>query len=218
MAAPITTKIDVLSTIPPAVGFPKASARDASCRSRYPDDAWRQIRREGLFLACVPLMAALVITILTLVKFDEHDIVRAILICGLGGITGSWMYSVRVYVHSVIHGHWRSDYVVERLTTPFTGIFLAVSAYTLIETGMLGVTFSHNQDTDPAFYSYAIGFFVGLFSEDVMGKLTGVAKTFFGKPTDDGAGENRRRAGDKLKDAGDKAAASSFRVAKQLPV
>src|SRR5271157_2928827 len=186
MATAITTKIDAFSTTPPAAGLPRSYARDASCRSRYPDDAWKRIRLEGLFLACIALMGLLVIAILMLVKFDEHDTVRAILICGLGGITGSWMYSVRVYVHSVIHGHWHSDYVVERLTTPFTGVFLAISAYTLIETGMLGVTFSHNQNTDPAFYSYAIGFFVGLFSEDAMGKLTGVAKTFFGKPTDDG--------------------------------
>ena len=137
-------------------------------------------------------MGALVIAILTLVKFDQHATARAILICGLGGTTGSWMYSVRLYVHSVVRGHWRSDYVVERLTTPFTGIFLAVSAYTLIETGMLGVTFNLKPGIDRAFYMYAIGFFVGLFSEDVMSKLTGVAKTFFGKPANDGGKKNGR--------------------------
>lgn len=191
MATAITTKIDGLSTILP-VASPAAIAGDRWA-SRYPDDAWKRIKLEGVFLACVPLLAALVIAILLLGQFTGHATVRAILICGLGGITGSWMYSVRVYVHSVMRGHWRSDDVVERLTTPFTGVFLAVSAYTLIETGMLGVTFNVKQQTDPAFYMYAVGFFVGLFSEDVMGKLTGIAKNFFGKPTDHGVKKNGKR-------------------------
>ncbi len=196
MATSTISKVDVLSVISSAGATPEVASEVIAhdrWASRYPDDAWKRIKLEGVFLACIPLLGALVIAILLLGEFAAHPTVRAILICGLGGITGSWMYSVRVYVHSVMRGHWRTDYVVERLTTPFTGVFLAVSAYTLIETGMLGITFNIKQDSDRAFYMYAVGFFVGLFSEDVMGKLTGIAKNFFGKPADHGIRKNGKR-------------------------
>ena len=215
MTTSITTMIEGFSTNPPAAENSETTARDGRFGSRYPKDARKRIKLEGLFLAGVPLLGALLVGILLRNEFAGRDTLKAILICALGGITGSWMYSVRVYVHAVIRGNWRSDEVVERLTTPFTGIFLAVSAYTLIKTGMLGVTFSSESNTDPDLYGYAIGFLVGLFSEDVMGKLTGVVKTFFGKPADDGAGKKSARAAHKSTNAEDKASVSSFRTTRR---
>ncbi len=203
MATTITTMSEGFSTNPSAAQNSAAIARD-KWRTRYPDDAWKRIKHEGWFLACVPLLGALVIAILTLGKFDDHGTAKAMLICALGGITGSWMFSVRVYVHAVTHGRWRSDELVERLTTPFTGIFLAVSAYTLIKTGIMGVTFA-SSNTDPNLFGYGIGFLVGLFSDDVMGKLTGVVKTFFGEQADD----NEARTANKSWNAEDKASVSS---------
>jgi len=116
----------------------------------------------------------------------NHPTAQNLLCCGLGGITGSWIYSVKWFVRAITHTIWRHDLIMWRLASPFLGIFLAVSVYVVIETGLLGVTFVRaNAQMEPGFdpklYAYAIGFMVGLFSDDVMGKLTEVAKTMFGR-------------------------------------
>ncbi len=149
--------------------------------SVYPKEAWRRIRWEGLYLALV-LLAAVVVTWLMFyvdMPSHPHPTAKRLLCCGLGGITGSWIYSIRWYTKAVTGGLWAHDFIVWRLTSPFVGIFLAVSTYLVMETGLLGVTFNKS-NADPSTYAYAIGFLVGLFSDDVMKKLTEVANTLFG--------------------------------------
>ena len=134
---------------------------------------------EGVYLTCVPILGAIVVVVLLLVHFDSHPTAKPILVCALGGITGSWIYAVKVYVAAVTGGRWKEDQVVERLTSPFEGIFLSVSTYAMIRSGLLGVSVTKD-GVDPLYSSYAIGFFVGLFSVQVMGRLAGISKTLFG--------------------------------------
>lgn len=163
---------------------PPAALETLNWKSAYPEEAWKRIRGEGIYLACV-LVAAVIVTALML-KIDAqiHPTARKLLCCGLGGITGSWIYAIRWYVKSVTGKLWAHDFIVWRLTAPFVGIFLSVSTYVIMETGLLGVTFNPN-NADASMYAYAIGFLVGLFSDDVMKKLAEVAKTVFGKSVDD---------------------------------
>ena len=169
-------------------------------KTAYPPEAWRRIRGEGIYLGCVLVLGAVVTAIILTMsqQLAPHPTLQRILCCALGGITGSWIYSVKWYVRAITRGIWRYDLIAWRLTSPFLGIFLAVSVYVVLETGLMGVTFvkpnsSTGIDLDPKMYAYAIGFMAGLFSDDVMGKLTEVAKTLFGKsaPKEQGSSGNR---------------------------
>jgi hypothetical protein len=166
---------------------PEAETHATSWKTIYPPEAWRRIRAEGIYLGSVLVFAVLVAGILLKKDGSLKDTVDRLLYCGLGGITGSWIYSVKWYVRSVSGGIWKHDLVAWRLTSPFLGLFLAVSTYIIIQTGLLGVTFATKVDNDHKGYAYSIGFLVGLFSDDVMGKLTEVAGTLFGKGRSDAA-------------------------------
>lgn len=153
-------------------------------KSAYPLEAWKRIRWEGFYLAGVLVIGAIVAVIILRLapRLENHLLTQRILCCALGGITGSWIYCVKWYIRAVTNRIWHYDMVVWRLISPFLGIFLAISVYVVLQTGLMGVTFTQqNAATDPKLYAYAIGFIVGLFSDDVMGKLTEVAKTLFGK-------------------------------------
>jgi len=154
----------------------------AEWQSSYPPAAWRQIRWEGIYLVGV-LVCAVVVTVvlLKLNLHEHHQVVEKMLCCALGGITGSWIYSVKWYVKVISKGTWRQDMIAWRLASPFMGIFLAISAYTVIEAGFLGLTFHRSPDIDERLYAYAIGFIVGLFADVVMSKLAEVAETLFGR-------------------------------------
>ncbi len=114
---------------------------------------------------------------------SKHEFVQRFLICALGGIAGSWIYAMKRYVRAITHGIWRYDLIAWRLTSPFMGIFLSVSAYAILQAGLLGITFDPKSGGDERVYAYSIGFLVGLCSDVVMGKLTEVAETVFGRTT-----------------------------------
>ncbi len=151
----------------------------------YSQEAWKRIRAEGIYLASVLLFGVVVCVILLIVPFSDHEGLRQLMYCALGGITGSWIYSMKLYVRVVTKGIWRHDLIAWRLATPFMGIFTAISTYAMLQTGLLGVTFvapnGPNTTNDPKLFAYAVGFMVGLFSDVVMGKLTEVAETLFGR-------------------------------------
>jgi hypothetical protein len=150
-------------------------------KTAYPPEAWKRIQAEGLYLAIVLIVAVLLIEFLLGYPLSRHQLVEQLLWCGVGGVIGSWIFSVKWYVRAITHKIWRYDLIAWRLTSPWMGIFLAVSTYVLIKTGVFGVTFNKTAGEDERLYAYAIGFLVGLFSDVVMGKLTEVAQTLFGR-------------------------------------
>ncbi len=168
--------------LPPTAGS-AAHEGPINWETAYPPEAWRQIRAEGIYLACVLSFAVVVSVILLRINLDHHEAVQRFLVCALGGIAGSWIYSMKWYVRAITHRLWRHDLVVWRVTSPFMGIFLSVSAYAVLKAGLLGITLEQNPQADPKMYAYAVGFLVGLCSDVVMGKLTEVAETLFGRTT-----------------------------------
>ena len=177
-ASPITPMGPIPS---PAPSPAKASPDD--WKTAYSPDAWKRIRAEGIYLGCVLLLAVAVTAILLRVDLSQHANVQKFLCCALGGIAGSWIFAMKWYVRAITHHIWRWDLIAWRLTSPFMGIFLSVSAYAIIQAGLLGITFDSNQGVDPKVFAYGIGFLVGLCSDVVMGKLTEVAETVFGRTT-----------------------------------
>jgi hypothetical protein len=160
-----------------------AVAGPADWKTAYPPEAWRRIRGEGIYLGSVLSFAVVVTTILLRMDFSKHDVAQRFLCCALGGIAGSWIYAMKWYVRAITNHIWRHDHIVWRVTSPFMGIFLSVSAYAVVQAGLLGITFEPSSGTDPRLYAYAVGFLVGMCSDVVMGKPTEVAETVFGKTT-----------------------------------
>jgi hypothetical protein len=179
-----------MSALAPQIGDPSQSVTGPASqevptdwKSLYPPEAWKRIRAEGIYLGCVLSFAVVVSAILLKINLASHDVVQRFLCCALGGIAGSWIYSMKWYVRAISHHLWRHDLVVWRITSPFMGIFLSVSAYAVLNAGLLGITLEQNPRADPKLYAYAVGFLTGLCSDVVMGKLTEVAETLFGRTT-----------------------------------
>jgi hypothetical protein len=174
-----------LGSVLPSVADEAASAAHSlDWRTTYPPEAWKRIRAEGIYLACVLSFAVVVTAILLRVDLSKHQEVQKFLCCALGGIAGSWIFAMKWYVRAITKHIWHHDLIVWRVTAPFMGIFLSVSAYAVLQAGLIGITFEGNSSVDPRMYAYAVGFLVGLCSDVVMGKLTEVAETVFGKTTD----------------------------------
>ena len=179
-----------MSTTP----VPKSEA-PPDWKTAYPPEAWKRIQAEGLYLGIVLIFAVLLIELLLLYPFSNHPLAEQLLWCGLGGIIGSWIFSVKWYVRSITHKIWRYDLIAWRLTSPWMGIFLAVSAFAMIKSGLLGVIPQKAQNADERLYSYALGFLMGLFSDVVMGKLTEVAQTLFGRTAQEEITKTRSSSG-----------------------
>src|SRR5437762_6314297 len=64
-------------------------------------------------------------------------------------VCSSDLYSMKWYVRAITHRLWRHDLVVWRVTSPFMGIFLSVSAYAVLKAGLLGITLEQNSQADP---------------------------------------------------------------------
>jgi len=176
-------------TPPPPTPPPVVTGPD--WESSYPEPAWTRIRGEGIYLACVLLLAVVVTSILLTMrdKLATHPLTQELLCAGLGGITGSWIYAIKWYVKAVNEKIWRKDLIVWRLSSPFMGIFMAVSGYAIFKAGLLGISITAS--ADPRLYAYGLGFLMGLFTDELMKKLSEVAKTLFGKPADDSDKANR---------------------------
>jgi len=160
-----------------------AGAGAIDWRTAYPPEAWRRIRWEGIYLGGVLSFAVVVTAILLRMDLSKHELSQRFLCCALGGIAGSWIFAMKWYVRAITNHIWRHDLIVWRVTSPFMGIFLSVSAYAVVQAGLLGITFEASSGTDPRLYAYAVGFLVGMCSDVVMGKLTEVAETLFGRTT-----------------------------------
>src|SRR5437773_1010180 len=88
--------------LPPTAGS-AAHEGPINWETAYPPEAWRQIRAEGIYLACVLSFAVVVSVILLRINLDHHEAVQRFLICALGGIAGSWIYSMKWYVRAITH-------------------------------------------------------------------------------------------------------------------
>jgi len=94
-----------------------------------------------------------------------------------GGTLGGTMFTAKWLVHSIAKFNWNIDRQIWRVLTPHLSAALALIFIVLINSGMLNIA-------DPKTLSihkcYGIGFLVGYFSDNAIGKLTELAQVFFG--------------------------------------
>lgn len=94
-----------------------------------------------------------------------------------GGVLGGTMYSAKWLVHGVAKNTWNQDRRLWRIFTPLSSGSLAFAMLLLIDSGIMDITDSTKLNISKC---YGIGFLIGYFSDNAIGKLAEVAKVFFG--------------------------------------
>jgi hypothetical protein len=171
-------------------------------KSKYPDEARREIGRERFillgYLACAIIFAALFLTLAgqslqiplgravaseagssgagsPLLVTIEFRVVAGFFLGWVGGTT----FAIKWLVHAVAKGKWHLDRRPWRLLVPLTGGVYSCVVLALLDGGMMG-SGAVSGVTRPIAISAALSFLVGYFSDGVSGLLSNVANAVFG--------------------------------------
>lgn len=154
-------------------------------QSRYSDvEAKRAIRWERNYLiivfSCSVILPVLIMLLLCFFKsqinFDGTNL-KKYLFAWVGGTLGGTMFSAKWLYHSVAKNNWNIDRQIWRILTPHLSAALALIFIVLMNSEMLNITSPKNLTFHKCF---GIGFLVGYFSDNAIGKLTELAQVFFG--------------------------------------
>lgn len=94
----------------------------------------------------------------------------------VGGTFGGLVFAGKWLYHSVASGFWNEDRRLWRVLTPYLSGILALFIVLIFSSDML-----QNAQTFSIFKSCGIGFLVGYFSDNAIGKLSELANVFFAK-------------------------------------
>ena len=94
-----------------------------------------------------------------------------------GGTLGGTMFSAKWLIHSIAKYNWNIDRQIWRILTPHLSAALALIFIILINSEMLNIATPISLTIHKC---YGIGFLVGYFSDNAIGKLTELAQVVFG--------------------------------------
>lgn len=97
----------------------------------------------------------------------------------IGGACGGFAFALKWLYHGVAHGWWNSDRIVWRFVVPLLSATLALFTALMIGSGIIPI-FSV-KITDGPRAGAAYGFFVGFFSDNLVGALQRLANHTLGK-------------------------------------
>ena len=160
-------------------------------QTRYPARAWIQVVLE---LGYLVFIVAIALSLLHQIAVSTHAVngpglwpkvfegaSRRTLALGavaLGGACGGSVFALKWLYHSVAHGWWNCDRVVWRFVVPLLSALLALFTALMIGSGLIPI-FS-NRIIDGPRIGVAYGFFVGLFSDNLIAALQKVANQTLG--------------------------------------
>jgi hypothetical protein len=163
-------------------------------QTRYPFRAWLHISLE-LFVLVGALIFALHELVMVAISVnnnstfstliydfgtypDNHDVI-AWLVLGLSGFVGGLATSLKWLYHTVAKHSWNRDRTIWRLIVPGLSAVLATFSGMMISAGLLPPIF--NMDTfSGLIFNAGFGFFLGLFSDNLLASLQRLAVTVFG--------------------------------------
>ena len=152
-------------------------------RSRFEVEALKHIRWEQkylLILLFISLLFPLIIGIISnewLAGATKYQNLKKYSFALFGGTLGGTLFAMKWLVHSVAKDTWNYDRQLWRVFTPLLSGGLAFVIIILVNCQMFSVTKPENLSIHKC---YGIGFLVGYFSDNAIGKLTEIAQVLFG--------------------------------------
>lgn len=104
---------------------------------------------------------------------------RTLALAGLGGLLGGLLQDAKFFYKSVGDGNWIWDKSWWRLLTPVMASAMGFSVYLIFRAGTF-MSSTGAVEGKEDYYSYGIGFLVGLFADNALQKLRDIAYTLFG--------------------------------------
>lgn len=162
-------------------------------KSIYPLSVWIQIVVEFVYLIAIEIACLGALLELTLYAermqkagfffdllgpYPASAPIVAYLSIGLSGACGGCTFSLKWLYHSVAKMQWHRDRAVWRFVVPISSAFLALFSGLMIISGLVPFL-ARAPLTIPA-TGAAYGFFVGVFSDNVLAALQKLANNIFG--------------------------------------
>lgn len=162
-------------------------------RSTYPGLAWAQIAAEFFYLTVVLLGAMLGLFWLAKASLlgPPHEFFPWLvgdplpngklalwITVGLSGVCGGSVFSLKWLYHTVAKKRWHRDRIVWRLVVPLLSSVLSIFTGMMITSGL--VPFFSETSLTNLLVAAGFGFFVGLFSDNVIAALQRLAHRTFG--------------------------------------
>lgn len=155
-----------------------------SWESRFGVDARRHIKWEKMYLLILLLVCLLIPLIIGIISnewFSEpptkYQNLKKYLFALFGGTLGGTLFAMKWLVHGVAKDSWNYDRQLWRVFTPLLSGALALVIIILVNCQMFNITKPENLSIHKC---YGIGFLVGYFSDNAIGKLTEIAQVLFG--------------------------------------
>lgn len=154
-------------------------------KSRYSDaEAQKEIRWERNYLIiifCFNIVLSVAVGIFLSVysnqlSFDTTNLGKYFF-AWAGGTLGGTMFCAKWLIHAIAKNTWNFDRQIWRILTPHLSASLALVFIILINSEMLNIATPKSLTIHKCF---GIGFLVGYFSDNAVGKLTELAQVVFG--------------------------------------
>jgi hypothetical protein len=167
--------------------------REGEFRSHYPWQIWIQIWGELAYLLLVLIgsFAALVLLAKYTVLKETDGLIHSLIgpppsgndlviwaAVTLGGACGGSTFALKWLYHTVAKQRWHRDRLIWRLVVPILSAMLAVFSGLMIVSGL--VPFLSKTPLTLPSTGAAYGFFVGLFSDNLLAGLQKLAHRIFG--------------------------------------
>jgi D-serine dehydratase len=161
--------------------------------SAYPLGVWTQIAVELIYLVSAEIISLTLLLMLAIYAsrmqktgfffdllgpYPASANLVAYLSIGLSGACGGCTFSLKWLYHTVAKKRWHRDRMVWRMVVPISSAFLALFSGLMIISGLVPFL-ARAPLTIPA-TGAAYGFFVGVFSDNVLAALQKLAQNIFG--------------------------------------
>lgn len=180
---------------------PNAGTRDPTdgrarydWKTRYPRKAKCEILLESIYLSIIFFISFfLIFTIwkgwfssLILVSAEDILILKKYGYYALSGMLGGITFSIKYLYRVVARGYWHQDRRIWRLMSPFQAMTLS-----FIMGAMIDASFIPAQRPTSGAATISIGFLVGYFADEAIGKMYEIAKVIFGRTASPKTGDGK---------------------------
>jgi hypothetical protein len=169
---------------------PLDGRRPGEWKSRYPDEALAQIKKEAIYLgvllflspASMLLLNSGLVQSLTRASDEQFRPILTFGLAWLGGLLGGTLFDIKWLYHVVARERWNQDRIYWRVFAPHISSGLAFATIALISSGLFRIFDSST--TQSKTLVIGVSFLVGYFSDTAIAKLAEIAQTIFGASRD----------------------------------